>query len=340
MLQRTFRSIIATFLLSGLYASTSLAETAPQSPADEVSFASDREFDSASIIYAVAQERGFLAEAGVRITPAKGAPSITPGDASRPARVNSDLVFLGRHRLYRLALEHPGALKVFNINTQDGKKWNEAILARRDLKIDSLEKVPRGAKFALVGNRGASETLVDAVLKGAQIPRDRFIFTNPSDLALRSYEGAKAVPLAGIDLLYAREPYLSVILASGEWAPLMDAPWYAQKVLDPWLLTMSAFDSQFLSSRPGVAKRLFTALERARVFVNEHPEESSAIFSAYLKEKTGVTVKVRDVNYLRYDQVSPEILQKQSDWYFNNGLLGSKIDTRELLFNEHLLDRQ
>lgn len=338
MLHRTVWSSITLIVLLALHPSPSQSQTTATHAVDEVSFVSDREFDSASIIYAVAQERGFLAETGVRLTPVGTGPSVIPGDDSHPAHTNGELVFVGRHRLYRLAVDHPGSLKVFNINTQDSKKWNESILVRRELKIDSLAQLPTGAKFGLIGNRGTSETLVDAVLKGAQIPRDRFIFTNPADLALRSYEGANAAPLAGIDLLYAREPYLSVILASGEWAPLMDVPWYAQKVLDPWPLTMSAFDSQFLKSRPAVAKRLFTALERARAFVNEHPEESSTIFSAYLKEKTGVTVKVRGVNYLRYDQVNSDILQKQSDWYFSNGLLGSKIDTRELLFNEHLLD--
>lgn len=304
---------------------------------DEVSFVSDREFDSASIIYVVAEERGFLAEAKIRLVPGSGEPAILPAAAPLPARLNGEVVFAGRHRLYRIEAQQPGQLKIFGINAQDQKKWNEAILVRSSLKVDSLEKIPAGTKFGLVGGRGTSETLVGLALKEAIVPPERLNFVNISQHPLAEYQGARASLLSGINALYAREPYLSTIMASGEWAALLDAPWYATHILSPWPLTMSAFDKHFLTSRPEVAKRLLQALERAQVFVNEHPDEADAIFTAYLKKKTGVSVKVRRVSFLRYDQVAPEILQKQADWYFTQGPLTGKINAGEMLFNDKLL---
>jgi ABC-type nitrate/sulfonate/bicarbonate transport system substrate-binding protein len=326
---------IALLLVSATGASPCMAQAKPA--LDEVSFVSDREFDSASIIYAVAEERGFLADAKIRLVPISAGPSILPATGALPVRLNGELVFAGRHRLYRIEAQQPGQLKIFGINAQDQKKWNEAILVRRSLKVDSFEKLPERTKFGLAGGRGTSETLVDLTLKEANLPRERFTFENISEHPLSAYQGSQAGLLSGINALYAREPYLSTIMASGEWAALLDAPWYATHILSPWPLTMSAFDKHFLTSRPEVAKRLLQALERAQVFVNEHPDDADAIFTAYLKKKTGVSVTVRRVSFLRYDQVAPEILQKQADWYFTQGLLTGKINSGEMLFNDKLL---
>jgi ABC-type nitrate/sulfonate/bicarbonate transport system substrate-binding protein len=150
-------------------------------------------------------------------------------------------------------------------------------------------------------------------------------------------EKAPAQFLTGINILYAREPFLSLLLAQGDWRTFIDEPLFAKNILSPWPMTMTLFSTKFLKEKPLLAKKVIDAYDKAMLFIKEHPQEASYIFSKYLEERYGVKLNLRKVNHLRYSQVSKELIQRQSDWYFDNKLIPSKIKATDLFFDESML---
>jgi|GEM_PF-5012562 len=293
------------------------------------------EADSAGILFAVAREKGFFSAEGINLVEGD-AHDLDYGGNRAEAEV-ADIIFMGRARVYLEESTRPGMMKIFNINTQDETNWDDVILIRKDFNLSSLSKLEAKEPFGLLGGGPARGPLVRLLLEKNNLKAQNFTLVNLPD-KIQDYTGKVSLnSLTGINILYAREPFLSLLLAQGNWKIFIDEPLFAKNIFSPWPMTMTLFGVKFLKEKPALAKKVLQVFDKAMLFIKEHPEEANELCSKYLEKRYGVELKLRHVNHLRYDQVSKELIQRQSDWYFDNKLIPSKIKAADLFFDESML---
>jgi len=316
---------------------TTAAQSSNPSPAlqDVFLVLGKSDADSAGMLFVVAKEKGFFSAEGINFV--VGAEHDLDADTKISELESGDIFFMGRARVYQIESTRPGLMKIFNVNTQDETNWNDSILIRKDFNLSSLSRLDAKEPFGLLGGGPARGPLVKLLLEKNNLKVQEFRLVNLPGTIQMYTEKAPAQFLTGINILYAREPFLSLLLAQGDWRTFIDEPLFAKNILSPWPMTMTLFSTKFLKEKPLLAKKVIDAYDKAMLFIKEHPQEASYIFSKYLEERYGVKLNLRKVNHLRYSQVSKELIQRQSDWYFDNKLIPSKIKATDLFFDESML---
>ena len=292
---------------------------------------------SGYIIPLVAQQKGYFAEAGLNLI-------IRQKDKKEPTE-KGDLHLYGPFPLYRQYSTYPESLqgsKIFNINAQDKSRWNEAILVRKNSNIKSLNQLEKGQSIAVVHGHLARIPMMKLLIKKNGLNSEDFQFIHfysvgePGGIDVAETLSRTYTITSKTDIAYALEPFLSILLAGGEWKVLMDEPFFSNNVLDPWPLSMTMFSREFLEKRPALAQKVIAVYNKAISFIREHPDEAQSIFSKYVEKQYSVKgIKIRLVNYLKSDEINREIIQKQSDWYAEQKIIPGKIDASELIYSPH-----
>lgn len=297
--------------------------------------------DSSYLPHLVAIEKGYFKEAGCNPVLAE---EVSPEAARLPKESGlvfseSDMYLMGRTEVYGVEASRPGLIKAFNFNVQDAKKWNDAILVKKSSNISSLGQLKTTNAIGLFGGGPARIPLLKLLLKNHNLNFDDFKvsdagyqkFTATADAVARKAELKEAS--SKVDIAYAREPFISLLMATGDWKILIDEPLFAKNLhISPWPMSMTLFSVKFLKENPALAEKIVTAYDKAIAFIRKHPAEAGSILSKYVEKKYGVKVKPRLVNYLGAGEISREIIQKQSDWYYENGITTRKIDAANILY--------
>lgn len=280
--------------------------------------------DSSNSLHLVAQEKGYFNEAGCNLI-LRRLDNISRYD-SVVEFFESDLYLMGRATVYAIEAAHPGLLKAFNFNLQDETRWNDAILVRKSLNITSLGQLEKNQSIGLLGGGPARVPLMKIMLKKNGL--------NPEDFKLISVNDNT---LSGINIVYAREPFVSLLLAKGDWKLLIDEPLFAKYIFSPWPMSMSLFSTKFLKEKPALAQKVISVYDKTILFIREHPDEAQSILSKYVEKEYGVKgLRIRLINYLKSDEINKDLIQKQSDWYYENGMSSRKINAEDLIYTREL----
>ncbi len=291
--------------------------------------------DSAYLLHIIAQEKGYFTEAGINLMFQQG----TGEDRELPPE--SDLYLMGRSRVYEIEAAHPGLIKAFNFNTQDESRWNDAILVKKNLDITSLSQLEKGSSIGLIGGGPARFPLIKIMLKKNNL--------NPEDFKLISLDDASKIKLTDdviyrtalindfvskVNIVYAREPFVSLLLARKDWKIMIDEPLFARNIFSPWPMSMTLFSTKFLKEKPALAQKVISVYDKAISFIRENPQQAQSILSKYIEKKYGINgLKMRLVNYLKSGEIAKEVIQRQSDWYAKNGLTKGKIHAENLIID-------
>lgn len=287
------------------------------------------EGDSAYLPHLVAAARSYFKDNGIDLR-------VSIEEGNRPL-VESDLYLMGRTQVYQIEASSPGLIQAFNINTQDKSNWNDAILVRNRLDISSLGQL-ESEMVAMLGGGPARAVLVRKLLEQSGL--------NPANFPLRTIDHRRIslatttaaqdefleVKLAAANIGYFREPFVQLVLGTGDWRVLRAGPLFAETFFSPWPMSMTVASSEFLEKRPETARKAIAAYDEAISFIRKRPGKARKILSAFLKKKYGKKLKPGICNYLRSREVSADLLQKQSDWYFENGMTVRKIEAGKLLY--------
>jgi len=291
--------------------------------------------DSSYILHLVAIEKGYFAEQGINLIANRRYGAESAGEVKNLPD-GGDLYLMGRGKTYAIEAAHPGLIKIFNINTQDQNKWNDAILVNKSLDINSLSQLGKNQPIGLLGESSARISIMNILLKNNSLNPDDYVLISekmPDTDSVASRVGMIDDTLARANIVYAREPYLSLVSEKNNWKRLIDEPLFAKNIFNPWIMNMTVFSTKFLKEKPVLAQKIVAAYDKAVLFIREHPEEAQAILSKYAREKYGSrTLNVRMINYSKSDEISWDLVRKQSDWYFENGYIDNKIDARSLIY--------
>ncbi len=325
------------FFVALSFSTTVFADKSASALQDVVLVLNRIDGDSAAMLHVIAKEKGYFDAEKINLVVRNEFDKI---DTKVSTLEQGDVFFMGRARVYRVEVDYPGLIKIFNVNTQDDTKWNDAILVKKDFNLTSLAQLDTKEKFGLLGGGPATMPLARLLLKKNNLNAEAFkLIDLPIDIPYYT-RGLPPGFLDGIKILYAREPFLSLFLAKGEWNVFMDGPLFSGNIFSPWPMTMTLFSTRFLSEKPALAKKVISVYDKVMLFIRENPQEAAAIFSKYLEKEYGLKeLNIRLVNYLKHDQIGKDLIQRQSDWYFENGLIKSKIDAGDLFFDESALKR-
>ncbi len=284
--------------------------------------------DSGLLPHLVAEKKNFYKNKDMNIIVQK----IKIPESRETLNIESDLYFMGRARAYSVEASNPGLIKAFNFYTQDLNKWNDAVLVRKNSGINSLKQVKNNQKIGLIGGGPARTPLMKLLLKKEGI--------NPENVQLISLDDGRKnifspsdIP-SEITILYAREPFVSM-LSKNDWDILIDEPLFAKNIFTPWPMSMMLFSTKFLKEQPDLAKNIVQIYDDAIQFIRNNPDEAQAILAEYVADVYKIQqIDIRLVNYLKFNEVSKELIQKQSDWYFENNLIIKKINAGNLFYDE------
>jgi ABC-type nitrate/sulfonate/bicarbonate transport system substrate-binding protein len=277
------------------------------------------EADAAYVLHLAGQRLGFFAQEGLDVRIVSAGHETAQGQRPEPF----DAVLMGRARLYRETATTPGLYQVFNFNVQTVETGNDAVVSRAESPA-SWTELPASPRVAILGGGpGCSPLMRQLVAKhGKGAP------------ALQDFRDRGDEFLAGAwDLAYVREPFLSAYLARGAIRIVEDGPLFAKHVFSPWPMTVTALSSRFAAEFPERAAKLVRAYDRTIDWVRRHPDEAAAILNTYAARHFGVSdLAVRPLRLLRSDELQPELVQRQSAWYFDQGLTSGPIDARRLFY--------
>lgn len=282
---------------------------------------------NADLPFFVAMEKGFFKEEGVEV------------EATRFS--NSGLAFKGMIAgridmmagsafsiFFKKAPAQPGKFKLLLPFAETDASTMSYVLARKGLKIDSLDKL-RGKRVGTY--TGATQILyLELFLKkiGLNPKRDVKLLQVPSSFQIQALEAKQ------IDVLFTVDPYGTIALDKGSGKILVKNP-RSNYLMKPFWVGASAMDAEYAKNNPAAVKKIYRAMTKAIDYINENKDDSKKLLSKFTPIDERLAMKSGVYSWFKRaeDENFPSI-QKLADLMHKNKLLKTKIDVRTLFFLE------
>ena len=281
----------------------------------------------------VANERGYFQEQGISVEPiffsSSGGPqmaALTTGELD----AGSGSISPGIYNAVAAGI----GLKIVATKSRVGQGRTAKYLVRRSLlepgKPPSLKDL-KGKIIALNSAAGASRLYLDGLLKKAGL-RD-------SDVTIRVMpftDMANALSRAAIDAAFMVQPFASAVEESGAAIAVADLA-----DVFPGHMTNNLFYSDvFIRNRPKTAERFMSGfLKGQRDFHDavttkkESLDDIADLVGKYLRVKDKKTLKVglAAQDSPPNGDVNVKEIHDDQDWYFQRGLIGTKVDVNKMV---------
>ncbi len=276
----------------------------------------------ASLPLFVAEEKGFLAEEGLRFE--------TTVMASSNQLVNG--VVAGHLDCYvessavpvlAVELQSPGRLKVFSVSEITPKTPFDALLVKEDSPIEQLSDLP-GKKIGVFPGSTATNLLKKYLKdKGLDVSSITFVpMPPPSHLASLLAES--------VDAIHAYEPTTAIAMSKGGVRQLHGSV-YAE-MISPNPQGVAVIGTSFVDKHPETAAKLIRALEKAMVFMKEHDAETRQILVKRMKLSEDAAERCVFLYMLPHDQLDVVILQQYADMLTDLGELDGRVKVEGLIY--------
>jgi NitT/TauT family transport system substrate-binding protein len=281
----------------------------------------------------VAKERGYFQEQGISVEPiffsSSGGPqmaALTTGDLD----VGSGSISPGIYNAVAAGI----GLKIVATKSRVGSGRTAKYLVRRSLvesgKTPTLKDL-KGKIIALNSAGGSSRLYLDGLLKKAGL-RD----SDVTILVMPFADMANALSRAAIDAAFMVQPLASAVEESGAAVVIADLA-----DIFPGHMTNNLFYSDvFIRNRSKTAERFMSAfLKGQRDFHDavttkkESLDEIADLVGKYLRVKDTKTLKngLTAQDSPPNGDVNVKEIQDDQDWYFQRGLIGTKVDVNKMV---------
>ncbi|HOW27100.1 MAG TPA: hypothetical protein PK876_01170 [Elusimicrobiota bacterium] len=264
----------------------------------------------------VAVHMGFFRETGIhaKLVSNPGMPSDSP------------FQIIGCETLCQREAQTPGRYKVllFSMNS-DGIRDDALVVPPNSaaLRVRDLESV-RNAVCVGWGPVGAP--ILRQMLKSNDYmgSTDNISITNQKEL-----------PSSGWDIAYLREPYLSLYLSRGRVKELRLDAFPPSRAKCRHVRSVIVLDTQTLALTARVVSQVYEAFNKAVQYIRENPVAAQAVLSAYVQASIhdeDLISRRLGIKYFVSHELPYDVLHKQVEWYFSNGLLLKSPDTLNLFY--------
>jgi NitT/TauT family transport system substrate-binding protein len=277
----------------------------------------------------VAIERGFFKENNIEIEMTRligGPPNVA---AMIGNQIDASAVLVTIEGM-NANLKKPGVAMYISVNSQNAKYQMEQFVVRKGLEVKSLADL-KGKKI-MSAPGPANVTMARAALAAAGLKEGDYQLDQ-----LDMGQHVNAMTAGTFDAGYTLEPNASVMRKNGV-ATTLEAGVIAKYVLgnpqaNAWV-GGCALTSDFIKSKPDVAKRFAAAWGKAVKFINDSPDEARKhlIKNTFTPDDIASTVPL--VKFTMVGDLKPSDIadfQKFMDFSVKTGTLPEKVDVSKYL---------
>ncbi len=279
---------------------------------------------TASLPLFIAEEKGFLAEEGVKHEPLPIQTSNQLVDGIAAGNLD---IFIESSAVPVLALElqSTGRQKVFSVSAITKKAPFDAVLVKADSPIKNLSELA-GKKIGVFPGSTSMNLLKKFLVdQGIDVSGITFVPIPAPNQLSALVEGSVAA-------LHCYEPTTAIALSKGVARKLHDSV-YAE-MLDPNPQGVAVVSAKFMQEHPQTAKKVVHALERGMVFMREHDTEARQIMAKRLKLDDAVAKQAVFLYMLPHKDINAAVFQKYADMLTDLQELKGHVKVDGLLYSE------
>lgn len=274
------------------------------------------------LIYFIAREKGFLADAGLKVRETEmestnlmiqalsgGKADFNPA-ASVPA-------------LYSAEQNAPGTFKFLYVTLSEKGRTNDAFIVKKDSTFKSLKD--------LKGQRVATPPGASSIIIMKLIFADIGIDTG-RDIVIQELEPRdqlQALAAGQADAVFAFEPLITLGEEKGI-SRILEAESMENHIINPIPIAGGVITERFAQSHAETVRRLHQALERSIDFIREHENESRSILARVIEMPEGTAKRLGINTYWKNSEANKDFVQKLADLFLQNGALQKPVDTRTM----------
>jgi NitT/TauT family transport system substrate-binding protein len=275
----------------------------------------------------VAQEKGFFAEEGLKVEliPIQSGTAIT--DALMAGRIDA-ICGSSMTGHWFAAQAAPDRFKIFlALGVTTNKKDRSFVVV---VKKDSPMKDLKDLKGKRVGTYpGATSVALAKAIIRTQLDPTKVIFTEipPPNMV-------PALAAGQIDAFFSPEPMGMMAVSKGVGQYLIKGPISLLNLKRGYPGYAFSFSAKFLKERPGDAKRVKAAMDKAVDYIRGHEQEARPYLVKYtgLPEAVAMTCPIDE--FMKLDEIDKQAGQDYFDVLYKEGAYEQKLDTTKLYYEE------
>lgn len=276
----------------------------------------------------VAMEKGYFAEEGLKVTPAKFITSNPMAEALMSGQIDamtsSSLVVL-----FAIEQNVPQQLRIFMIQANTKSKYMDYILVKKDSPILDITDL-KGKKIgAFPGSTILTYTKI--ILRKLGIDPEKEI----KIIQLSPQIQIEALASGQVDALFTLEPIGTVALDKGIAKALVIGPLYY--IMDPLPGGAYALSAKFMIENPKLARKIIKAMYKAVDYIRTNETEAKKLLPKWTAVSEDLALKINVIPYWKLNEINKEAVQKLADLLYQEENLIEKIDTEKMYITDEEL---
>jgi len=256
-----------------------------------------------SLPHFIAKEKGFYKEEGLEIEDAVIKTSNQMSQDLIGGHIDAS-IHLALVPLLKQMEKAPNSAKIFSISAMDAANHFDGVLVKSNSTITKLEELS-GKKVGVFPGTTAKNSFADVFKrKFPNLPLPIFVELDPP-LHIQSLERGD------VDGLFAYEPTLTLGIIKNNFREIFRSIYVEQYTPNP--IGIGAVNAKWLNDNPKTAAAFFRTMDKAVVFMNQHPDEARQILS----RATNLDMNVAQVMHILPMSLSTEINYENLNGYFS-----------------------
>lgn len=271
----------------------------------------------------VAQEKGYLAEAGLDVQLQKFSNANLIMEALSRGEIDG-VGTIAYSTLFAFENSSPDKFRIYHGASETKDTGFSALIVKKNSGITSPEQL-KGKKIVMrsgLSSKSQGEVVIKAI--GLDIKDVEFIQVE-SSLLISVF--AKDEISAFLDI----QPFATMIVQKGLGEVLIVSP-RAKYVLNPYPLAGAVLSREFIAKNPDVAKKFKSAIEKAIEFIRTNETEARKIFQKYLELEENIAINMPLAKFEKVSEVDREAVAKLADYEVEHKILDKKPDTTNFFF--------
>lgn len=255
-----------------------------------------------SLPHYIAKEKGFYKDEGLEIDDAIIKTSNQMSQDVVGGHIDAS-IHLALVPLLKQMENAPNSAKIFSISAMDGSNHFDGVLVKSNSPITKIEELS-GKKVGVFPGTTAKNSFADVFKKNfPNLLLPTFVELDPP-LHIQSLERGD------VDALFAYEPTLTLGIVKNNFREIFSSIYVEQYMPNP--IGVGAVNTKWLNDNRKTAAAFFRALDKAVVFMNEHPDEARQILS----KATNLDIEVAKVMQILSMSLSTQIDYENLNGYF------------------------
>jgi NitT/TauT family transport system substrate-binding protein len=229
-------------------------------------------------------------------------------------------------------IKSPGEFKLFLPGGESDKIIGSYLLIKKDSTIKEIKEL-KGKKIGTY--TGATQLLyLKLFLKEVGFDPDKDI----TIIQVAPELQAQALEANQYDALFTIEPYSTIAIQKLFAKVLIENP-RVKYIVNPFISGSAAVSSKFVKENPKILKKIYKALAQGLDFIRTNETGAREILPKYTPLDASLAQKAGLIEWYKVDEpVNYGAIQKISDLLYENKILSSRIEVRNMFLERNQLE--